>query len=735
MQTKLQSLVDTAQGIGVQIPDGLTEGITSGEISPDEAVEQLQSAITGQMEGLADVARDQGAEVGEEMVSAIADGVEAGDTGAIMSAYNEIISQIGQSAGAALGEGMTTSTEFAEGAKTVVAEGTAAATAEAENFSEAGSAASEAMASGITAGSATIQSAAKDAVSSAAAAAGADTGQFQTIGANMAEGIARGMASRSGEIQRVARQAVAQAIAAAKAEGDIHSPSKKMEKEVGQWLSKGTAKGIKTHSKEVASEAAAMVSRAMYQAKAAATKSGKSVADALSDTTNFIIANNFGVSGKKTKTTGSGKNKKTETTDKSKTELSKDIMSAAESYFNNLAVLQDVSDQQELKYWKKVQKRLTKGSQAWYDAQKKINQAKAAVASNAAEIGTFDIASDVLKSYQDFYEMSEKAAEEYWDTVRKQFKEGTEDRVKADKEYFDAHKQYLQKLEDINADYLDRIDEKQAEYTDAVKDRAKELASAFDMFEEFESKSASGEDLLFNMQTQAAGYLDWADTLKKLADRGILSSNLMSELEEKGPENSAAIHALQDLSDEQLKAYQQAYNTKMDAASKQAEKEYEGLKQKVEEEVKGLKEAQASDISKVNTTLSSTNSLLASIASKIGTTSETGAASAAATFASEATKPSTQASTTTEAKTPTASAAAKKTKLQELEEIINSGKSRSTKLSKAEKEKHHALWEWIATTYGKAATNDMYKSLAKALGMKVGKSVSNEEKNMLLNML
>ncbi len=55
--------------------------------------------------------------------------------------------------------------------------------------------------------------------------------------------------------------------------------------------------------------------------------------------------------------------------------------------------------------------------------------------------------------------------------------------------------------------------------------------------------------------------------------------------------------------------------------------------------------------------------------------------------------------------------------------------------SSKEKREHVPLWEYIATKYGRTAGTNMYKSLASALGVKVGKTVSSAEKDKILKAL
>jgi tape measure domain-containing protein len=67
---------------------------------------------------------------------------------------------------------------------------------------------------------------------------------FYDTGSQLANGIAEGIQSQIASIASAAASVVAAAIAAAKAEAEIASPSKVMDREVGQMLGAGTVRGI-----------------------------------------------------------------------------------------------------------------------------------------------------------------------------------------------------------------------------------------------------------------------------------------------------------------------------------------------------------------------------------------------------------------------------------------------------------------------------------------------------------
>ena len=113
-QESLMQTVQMAQECGVQIPEGLAEGIASGEITPQQAIDQLNGTIEGTIQGVAEIANKAGIQIPEEIQA----GINAGGTQAV-SAMQELLALIqqqaadaqsaGEEVGTAAGEGMQNS--------------------------------------------------------------------------------------------------------------------------------------------------------------------------------------------------------------------------------------------------------------------------------------------------------------------------------------------------------------------------------------------------------------------------------------------------------------------------------------------------------------------------------------------------------------------------------------------------------------------------------------------------
>lgn len=104
---------------------------------------------------------------------------------------------------------------------------------------------------GITAKSGTVKSAGSKVSKAGSSGASAQKSSFVSVGGNLSLGLASGIRSNSDAVSAAAREAVRAAVAAAKAEGEIHSPSRVMESDVGKWMPLGMAVGIRKHTKDV----------------------------------------------------------------------------------------------------------------------------------------------------------------------------------------------------------------------------------------------------------------------------------------------------------------------------------------------------------------------------------------------------------------------------------------------------------------------------------------------------
>lgn len=830
IQGQAEGLLEVARQTGIPIPDGIAEGIAEGGDSVADAYQQLLDALAS---GTVDTSAPK--EAGNEVTSGVSEGITENQSEAEAAAQEvvtaattaattaaEQFSQAGTKAGISFYTAMVATTAAATtGGQTIAQAGASGAAGMSGEFTGAGSSDGEAFAGGVLSAGGSAMSAGSSIAQSAVTGASEYAGSMQSVGMNMAEGMAQGIRAKAAAVAAEAAAMVRNAIAAAQAAQDSHSPSRKARDLIGKMFSAGTAQGIKLGTKGTTEAAEHQmnanldtVRKWLAKNKKAIQKTGMSMSDAVAYGWQQLGAQmakkGFGVS----KTTT---NSKGETSEKSVEKYYSEIYSMASKYLSNVQKLYDTTDKEEAKYWTKVRKNLKKGTQAWFDATDKIRDAKKRIAEStkeaAAQVGTVDNAETVLSNYQVYFKMSERAEMQYWATVRKQYKAGTAQRLQADRNYFAAKERYysdLKQLEkdytasvkelnddlaksieekqkdladtiaDINKNLADDMADKWKEYTDALADRTKEIANAFDIFAEFDSTSDTGEKLLFNMKSQAAGYKDWAQQLDQLQKRGVLSEELIKELRSKGPQDSAAIHALNMLSDKELGEYNAAYLEKMRISAQEAAKdEAELLKEtnaaiedmkkqasadiqnatkQTNSEIKDLKTSTQKQINDLTKTYATERANLSkgisadilNLAKNVKTISESQTTALVAAFSGKGASKDVKSSvgtsvgsgvvnsagagnTVSGARGAADNAANEEASLKNLvQNIIAGGKSRSKTLTEAEKNSHVELWKYIATKYGRTAGNAMYTQLAGALGIKVDKTVTNKQKADIL---
>ena len=280
------------------------------------------------------------------------------------------------------------------------------------------------------------------------------------------------------------------------------------------------------------------------------------------------------------------------------------ILSDAEEYVRKKQALDKMSTVDEIAYWKKVLKTLKKGTKEYRTVLEKIYAAK-------KNVGGVSVAEQLIGDYQVYYEMSEKAEMQYWDKIRRHYKLGTEDRIKADQQYYNAKKTYTEKLKQIEDDYAEKIKSANQTYKDALEQRKEQIMSAYNLEDYFESSSATGKELLYNLQTQAAGYKEWNKSIAQLQKRGILSDDLMNQLIDKGPNSIATVKALLTLNNKELKAYQKAYNDKEAQALARAKKDTADTKAEIQKEIADLKKQRTKELKELNKGISSDMTMLA----------------------------------------------------------------------------------------------------------------------------
>lgn len=644
----LMQTIQTAQECGIQIPEGLADGIASGEITPQQAMDQLNGTITGTIQGLAQVAKESGLQIPEEIQA----GINTGGQQAVV-AMQELLQLIqqqeedaqaaGEDVGNAVGEGTQSSIKkqqsgVEKAGGDMASSGAKAADSKKGEYEKAGSSAALQYQAGITSGKSGAIREAGNMASQAASAVRAYQNSFYSSGVFMASGLASGIAAGESMAVRAAINMSRRALAASKSILQIRSPSKRFEKEIGYQIPAGTAAGINKNakvaiaasgkmSKDILKNATAWLSKYNYthevsldnekwywQQVAANVKKGsaayknamseldklkssKTVANALQNE----ISGNFGVS--RTKTVGSGSDERIE--EKDIQDYYSEILSAAEKRLESYQTLHATSLEQEKKYWQAVRWQLAGGSDAWYEVIRKIQSLDAEIAEEKQRkqeevLQTqANVQKSLLETYKVYYNMSAKAEMDYWNIARKQFKAGTEERIEADKKYLEAKEEYekqklkldedyKEKKEKIEKELSENIQELEEKRNSALTDRKKDILSSMNNFDAWDASGYTQDALIYNMKTQVEGLKLWESQLQELSGKG-LAEGLLEELKDAGPEAAANIYSLNQMTAEQLEEFNNLWQEKNDIAERQAKKDTQDTWDSVGQEIDQLK--------------------------------------------------------------------------------------------------------------------------------------------------
>lgn len=650
-QESLMQTVQMAQECGVQIPEGLAEGIASGEITPQQAIDQLNGTIEGTIQGVAEIANKAGIQIPEEIQA----GINAGGTQAV-SAMQELLALIQQQAADAQSAGEDVGTAVGEGTQNSIKDqqsgveqaggemasaGAKAAEEKKGEYEKAGTVAAQQYQTGINYGKSGVISASGTMASQAVAAVRTYQNSFYTAGYNAAAGVAQGISAGQSQVISASIRMINAGIAAAKAAAEIHSPSKKFEKEVGYQLPAGTASGI-TKNTKVATAAAGKMAKAVLKNatswlkqynksheasldnekwywqqirdtavkgstayKQATTQLNKlNSSSTISKALSSSIKNNFGVS--KEKVTGSGDNQKKTTKDAEA--YNSEVLSAAEKRLEKYKTLHATSLAQEKNYWTTVRKNLKSGTDAWYEATQKIQeldtqiyeekqekQEEAAKAREEAAKTQASVQKSILETYQTYYSMSARAEMEYWDIARKQFTAGTDERIEADKKYLEAKEDYEKEKLQLDEDYNDKREKLEKELNEtiqdleekrnsAIADRKKDILSSMNNYDAWDASGYTADRLIYNMNTQVEGLKLWENQLQELSGKG-LSEGLLQELKDAGPEAAANIYSLNQMTAEQLDEFNKLWEEKQEIADRQAKKDTQATRDAIDQQI------------------------------------------------------------------------------------------------------------------------------------------------------
>lgn len=207
-------------------------------------------------------------------------------------------------------------------------------------------------------------------------------------------------------------------------------------------------------------------------------------------------------------------------------------------------------------------------------------------------------------------ELSLVAESEVWRKSITLFKEGTKERVEAQKAYQSAlqtinneiikiNEEYSAKVQSINNDLANSEKKLNDEYTKTFEDRAKTIANFAGLFDSVDlGKSADGRLLIKNLQDQTIAVAEWSAIFQSLSKKAI-DEGLLEELRLMGPKALPELRALNNMTAAELTLYSNLYKEKTRIARQQTYDELHGMRVDTEKRINELRKTANSELDKV----------------------------------------------------------------------------------------------------------------------------------------
>lgn len=268
MTPELDAAITAAQEAGVAIPDGLAEGLQSGETTAYDAVQLLTNSLQGTFRGLYEIAEQSGVEIPAGLSAGMEGSAE--EYQAAIGQLTDALSSAGADAGEAAAEeistGLTDNADAVESAAGDTADAASGAMdGKKEDFKTSGSTAGTQYASGLNSGKTAATTAGRQLAAAAKSGIDGRRDSFRDAGHNMAAALAAGIRAGQSEAINAAVHMAVEAYKQAKAAIGQRSPTGIFKDELGKNIPLAVAAGI-TENTAPAQHAAAVMARSTYSA-------------------------------------------------------------------------------------------------------------------------------------------------------------------------------------------------------------------------------------------------------------------------------------------------------------------------------------------------------------------------------------------------------------------------------------------------------------------------------------
>lgn len=187
-----------------------------------------------------------------------------------------------------------------------------------------------------------------------------------------------------------------------------------------------------------------------------------------------------------------------------------------------------------------------------------------------------------------------------WKKSVESFKDGTKEKIEAQKAYRNAVETVNKEIINIYENLKKQEEELTKTYETALINRTNSLLNSKGLFEEFSlSIQQTSDELLANLISQVDGFKLWQSEFDALSAKGI-NADLIAELSALGPNALPQLRALNLMTEEQLTQYSNLYAERSKLAREQAEAELIGMKEDAEKRITELRKAATEELEKLS---------------------------------------------------------------------------------------------------------------------------------------
>ena len=220
----------------------------------------------------------------------------------------------------------------------------------------------------------------------------------------------------------------------------------------------------------------------------------------------------------------------------------------------------------ESQFWDMIRQQIAEGTEERIEADELYFEARSSI-----DQELIDAAKEKLENYQVYNDMTLVEEAGFWDELRQKYEEGTDARIEADKNYLAAKKSINEKIlssEETLQDELDGIAQR-------IPDRQKEILDKFGLFDKFDANDDQFDpatQMLLNMDADIRTMQKYKDLMDGLEGR-IGGTALFDELKSMGIDARGNILEVSKMTDAELAEFVRLYDEKAALAKSMAEED------------------------------------------------------------------------------------------------------------------------------------------------------------------